>query len=279
MSSPGSPPRRNWSDLGPRLASAAVLLIVTVTVLFLGGWVFALIIGLVFAGCYREWEFMVARRPVDVLGYIQVALVVLSGLLYAFFGPWGTAVPILLACAIALARWGEGSLWRVWGLLLFGAVVFSLLALRGETPLGIWAGLYLGTVVWMTDSAAFFAGRQIGGEKLAPDISPSKTWSGALGGLFLGTLAGTVVWVLVTPSPWWVGVLLSAALSVVGQIGDLTESAVKRNWRIKDSGDLIPGHGGLMDRLDSMTFAAIALFLIGGLHGGFDAVAVGALIW
>ncbi len=128
----------------------------------------------------------------------------------------------------------------------------ALLQTHGETSTGIVAMWYLGSVVWLTDTGAFFTGRQIGGEKLAPDISPSKTWSGALGGLSLGTLAGLVVWLAFTHSPWWIGLILSASISILGQVGDLTESAVKRLFRVKDSGDIIPGHGGLMDRLDSL---------------------------
>ena len=134
-------------------------------------------------------------------------------------------------------------------------------------------------MVWITDSGAFFTGRQIGGEKLAPDISPSKTWSGALGGLAAGTAAGTLVWVLVTPSPWYVGTLLAFAMSILGQIGDLAESAVKRRFKVKDSGDLIPGHGGLMDRLDSTTFGALFLLIVGGLHADFSHIAQGFLNW
>jgi phosphatidate cytidylyltransferase len=131
----------------------------------------------------------------------------------------------------------------------------------------------------MTDTAAFFSGRQIGGEKLAPDISPSKTWSGALGGLALGTGAGLFVWILLTDSPWWIGIVLSAAISVLGQVGDLSESAIKRFFRIKDSGDIIPGHGGLMDRLDSLTFGVFLVVIVGAAHAGFGAVAEGLLHW
>jgi len=144
---------------------------------------------------------------------------------------------------------------------------------------GALAGVYLGTVVWMTDSAAFFTGRQIGGEKLAPAISPSKTWSGALGGLALGAGAGLLVWTIFTDSPWWIGLVISVSISILGQLGDLSESAVKRHFRIKDSGDIIPGHGGLMDRLDSLTFGIILVLIIGALHGGFGAVADGLLFW
>src|SRR5690606_29222236 len=102
--------------------------------------------------------------------------------------------------------------------------------------------------------------------KLAPDISPSKTWSGAFGGLALGTGAGLLVWIWFTDSPIWIGLILSAAISVLGQAGDLTESAIKRFFRIKDSGDIIPGHGGLMDRLGSVSFGGVVVVIVGPAH-------------
>jgi phosphatidate cytidylyltransferase len=271
--------RRSWSDLGPRLLSAAVMIALTAAALYIGGYVFAAVVGAVFAGAYREWERMVTRAPLTPGGMVLMGLVALSGLVYPLFGPLGTIVVIALACGIALAMRGEAAPWRVLGLATYGAIIIAALAMRGDTMAGIWAGVYLGTVVWMTDSAAFFTGRQIGGEKLAPDISPSKTWSGALGGLALGAGAGLLVWLLVTDSPWWIGLGLSATISILGQLGDLTESAIKRHFRIKDSGDIIPGHGGLMDRLDSLTFGILLVLLVGALHAGYGSVAEGLLYW
>lgn len=285
MTAPGVPPseppasRRSWSDLGPRVASASVLIVITATALYVGGYFFAAVVGAVFAGAYREWETMVSRAPLTLPGMALIGLVALSGAIYPLFGPWGTAGLIAIACGIAIGMRGEGVLWRILGLVIYGAIIIAALAMRGDTITGVWAGVYLGTVVWMTDSAAFFAGRQIGGEKLAPGISPSKTWSGALGGLALGTSAGLIVWLVATDSPWWIGLVLSAVISVLGQLGDLGESAIKRHFRIKDSGDIIPGHGGLMDRLDSLTFGVLLVLLIGTLHGGFGAVAEGLLYW
>lgn len=272
-------PRQLWSDLGPRLASAGVLILITAVTLYLGGYFFALAVGVVFAGAYREWETMVSRAPLTQAGMVLIALVGLSGLAYPAFGPLGSVAVIAVAGVVAVAIGGEGRWWRVLGLGLFGAIIIAALAMRGSTITGVWAGVYLGTVVWMTDSAAFFTGRQIGGEKLAPDISPSKTWSGALGGLALGTGAGLLVWIIATDSPWWIGLLLSAVISILGQLGDLSESALKRHFRIKDSGDIIPGHGGLMDRLDSLTFGVLLVLLVGASHGGFGAVAEGLLYW
>ncbi|KKB10328.1 hypothetical protein VE26_06695 [Devosia chinhatensis] len=265
--------------MGPRLASAFVLVALTTTALYIGSYLFAAVVGAVYGGAYREWEAMVSRAPITPLGMVLVGLVALSGLIFPLLGAVWSLVVIGIACLVALAMGREGFAWRAGGLVLFGLLIVSALTMRGEGSIGIWAGVYLGTVVWMTDSAAFFTGRQIGGEKLAPEISPSKTWSGALGGLALGTGAGLLVWVLVTDSPIWIGLILSASISILGQSGDLAESAIKRHFRIKDSGDIIPGHGGLMDRLDSLTFGVFFIVIVGGLHAGFGAVAKGLLYW
>ena len=286
MTEPGEPlpnspktQRRNWADVGPRIVSAIVLVAITITALYLGSYFFSGVVGAVYAGAYREWETMVSRAPLTVPGMVLIGLVGVSGLVFPLLGIPGLLGAIAIACVLAAFMGRELLAWRVVGLLLFGLLILSAVLMRGDGMAGVWAGVFLGTVVWMTDSAAFFTGRQIGGEKLAPGISPSKTWSGALGGLALGAGAGVVVWVLLTDSPWWIGLLISLSISILGQLGDLTESAVKRHFRIKDSGDIIPGHGGLMDRLDSLTFGIILVLIIGAAHGGLGAVAEGLLYW
>ncbi len=280
--------RRSWSDLGPRVASALVLLVATAAGLYFGGYIFAAMVGAVFAGCYREWERMVTLKPMTAVGGVLVGLVALSALIYPLFGALATIGLIALAAVIALVSDRSTAAWKALGLGFPGLVIIAVLAMRGQSTgnvpgsmdWGFAAGFFLGTVVWMTDTGAFFTGRQVGGEKLAPDISPSKTWSGALGGFALGPLAGLVVWLIFVPaSPWWIGLLLAAVMSVLGQVGDLAESAVKRRFRVKDSGDIIPGHGGLMDRLDSLTFAVLFLFAVGLIHACYDAVARGFLAW
>jgi phosphatidate cytidylyltransferase len=274
-----APGKRSWADVGPRLASAAVLIALTATALYVGSYFFAAVVGAVYGGAFREWEAMVTRAPLTPMSWVLIGLVALSGLIYPLLGAAGSLGIILIAAILAYATAREGRVWRSAGIVIFGLLILSALTMRGTSVDGIWVGVYLGTVVWMTDSAAFFTGRQIGGEKLAPDISPSKTWSGALGGLALGTAAGVLVWMWFNDSPVWIGLLLSAAISILGQAGDLTESAIKRHFRIKDSGDIIPGHGGLMDRLDSLTFGLFFVVIVGGLHAGFGAVAQGLLYW
>lgn len=281
--------RRSWTDLGPRVASAAVLLSLAIVGLYVGSYVFAAIVGAVFAGCYREWERMVTLKPLTPAGGVLIGLLAVSALVFPAFGPLASLALVAVAAALAAVTATPGiRLWRVAGVLFYGLVIVMLMMIRGEATWsqpgvfdsGLWAGLMLGCIIWATDTGAYFTGRQVGGEKLAPDISPGKTWSGAIGGFGLGTLIGLIVWLLVVPqSPWWIGLVLAASTSILGQVGDLAESAIKRRFRIKDSGDIIPGHGGLMDRLDSLTFGIMFFFVVGAVHGGSAAVSAGFLYW
>jgi phosphatidate cytidylyltransferase len=275
-----APNKRSWTDLGPRVASALVLILLTAIGLYFGGYIFAALVGAVFAGCYREWERMVTLKPLTPVGGVLIGAVAVSALLYPLWGAPAALGLILAACALAALVDRRVALWRAGGLAFFGLVIVATLAMRGTTTDGILVGVFLGFVIWPTDTGAFFTGRQIGGEKLAPDISPSKTWSGAIGGFAFGTLAGLVVWLIIAPTaPFWIGLAFAAAISILGQLGDLSESAIKRRFRVKDSGDIIPGHGGLMDRLDSLTFGVLFVFAVGWLRGGLDGVAAGFLTW
>jgi phosphatidate cytidylyltransferase len=186
-----------------------------------------------------------------------------------------------IAAAGLVSTFGDTSVlpWRAGGLAFFGLLLIAVLAMRGTGAAGIVAGWYLGIVIALNDTGAFFVGRFVGGPKLAPTISPAKTWSGAIGGWLIGMVAGTIYWIVFTHSPWVLGLVFSAVIGLVGQAGDLTESAIKRVFRVKDSGDIIPGHGGFMDRLDSVSFGVVLLFLIGLVHGGIWGVASGFLYW
>jgi phosphatidate cytidylyltransferase len=177
---------------------------------------------------------------------------------------------LLLAIAVVLA-WRE---WRVLvdglhrpALLLSGAayiaaVALSLLSLRHEPETGLQAVLWLLATVWATDIFAYVAGRSLGGPKLAPRLSPKKTWSGALGGLAAAVIVGACTAWLFTGGSVIRLAMAGGLLSVVSQVGDLAESAVKRYVGVKDSGRLIPGHGGLLDRVDALMAAAVAMAAI-----------------
>lgn len=270
---------RSWTDLGPRFASALVLIALVLVSLYFGGYVFAAVVGGVFAGCYREWETMVTLKPLTPAGMALIAAVFFSALVYPAFGPLATLGVVVAAAIAAIVLRGDSAGWRTVGLVFYGIVTVCVLALRGTGTEGILVGVYLGIAVWGTDTGAFFVGRQVGGEKLAPDISPGKTWSGAIGGFAVGTVCATILWHFITPAPWWIGAVLAGAMSILGQLGDLSESALKRRFRVKDSGDIIPGHGGLMDRLDSLTFAVIFLVIVGATRADLAHVAQGILNW
>lgn len=271
-------------DLLPRLLSAIVLIPLTAIALVAGWIFFALLIALVMAGAYREWESMVTGREAPWPTVFIMGLIAMIAIAHPMNGAWASAVIFGVAVLAALAIKAPNRPWRVGGLIFFGFATIAFLAIRGSSGVGIWAGIFLVSIIWMTDIGAYFVGRIVGGTKLSPDVSPSKTWSGAAGGLLAGTLSGIAVWflagwVLGTPSPFAIGLLISVVISISGQLGDLAESAVKRRFAVKDSGDIIPGHGGLMDRIDSLTMAGIVLWCIGLANRGLGAVPQGILFW
>jgi phosphatidate cytidylyltransferase len=170
-------------------------------------------------------------------------------------------------------------MWCAGGLLYAAAILSAPVLLGSDADHGFAAIVFLFVVVWLTDIVAYFAGRAIGGPKLMPRVSPNKTWSGAIGGTLASVAGGVFV-----ASQFGIGSLVAAALialvlSIVSQAGDLAESAIKRRFDAKDASQLIPGHGGLMDRLDGFVAAAAAAALIGMAHGGFAAPARGLMIW
>ena len=270
---------RSWTDLRPRLISAFFLITITIFTVWAGGIWFAIFVALGFTGVMLEWEKMIARKPVVLSGMVLAVVLAIVAPMTSVFGFIGAIFPVILGIVIVFFSSNPHKVWRVGGFLFFSLVIVALISVRGETYLGFAAIFYLGTTVWMTDTGAFFAGRQFGGAKLNPEISPAKTWSGAIGGLIAGSLGGLFIWTIATSSPWWIGLLIASVVSIVGQLGDLSESAVKRFFRVKDTGDAIPGHGGLLDRLDSLTFGVLLIFIVGALHGAPEMSAAGLLLW
>ena len=194
------------------------------------------------------------------------AAVMLPLALYCLFaGGWAWNAMVLAATVALLWEWWR--MWRHgpeprpalsllagWGYMLAGAA--SLHWLRADTAVGLMDVLFLLVVVWSSDIGAYLAGRVIGGPKLAPRISPGKTWSGALGGLVAAMLVGLLVSRHFAPGPVAHVLLVAGVLSVASMLGDLLESACKRHYGVKDSSRLIPGHGGVFDRLDGVLAAA-----------------------
>lgn len=270
---PRPQPKRGFADIGVRTLSAVVLACVVLALTWVGGWPFRLLAALIAALIFQEW---VAMAPAgrDMRRWIVPALA-LAIVLAALLAEGGSrlVLGLLAAGAVlsALAGWFAGrDLSGAAGLLYAALSGIALAFLRGSDRSGLAAILFLFAIVWAADILAYFAGRLFGGRKLAPTISPGKTWSGAIVGAAGGTLAGlaAAAWAGIAPGG---GLALAVfGLSVFSQIGDLFESGVKRRFGVKDSGHIIPGHGGVMDRADALVAAAFALYVVGGILAGFD---------
>src|SRR5262249_36254089 len=197
----------------------------------------------------------------------------------------GAAIVIgaLAAAAVALGLRREyrgiSASWIAAGVIYAGAIVISLIPLRRDPDMGAAALLFVFAVVWATDISAYIVGRALRGPLLWPQISPKKTWAGVIGGLAGGIVAGSSVAYASAGTPPLMAVILAVILSIAAQAGDLFEAWVKRRFGAKDTGRLIPGHGGVMDRVDGLLVAALAAVLIGVLRYGTAASARGLLVW
>jgi phosphatidate cytidylyltransferase len=171
------------------------------------------------------------------------------------------------------------SLWVAGGVLYAAALLLPVVVLRGDAKLGLVAVLFLFATVWATDVAALYSGRHFGGPKLAPKISPAKTWSGAAGGALAGIAGGIALLAVMRFEFGAIHFLVALAITLTAQLGDLFESWVKRQFSVKDASEIIPGHGGIMDRLDGFIAAALAAAIFGILRAGPAAPAQGFLQW
>jgi phosphatidate cytidylyltransferase len=264
------------SDLLLRIASSVVLLSLALGAAYAGGLVAAVVTAFFAVIILFEWVRLTGGKTGWAAGFaVAVAGAVLAT----------GAGMLLVACSIAvlgalLAALLFRATWLPAGILYATAFGVGIMAIREAPGYGFAALFFVLAVVWATDSGAFFAGRFIGGPKLSPAISPKKTWAGSLGGLVAAVLAGCAAARLTQNVPLTlplVGVAL--VLSVFCQAGDLYESWIKRHFGAKDSGSLIPGHGGIMDRVDGLIFAVAAAIGIGALHGGAGGIGRGLLLW
>ena len=270
-------PARQMSNLQLRIISAIVLGAAVLAVTWLGGGAFRLLMALMAALMFYEWCAMsrrdgVARHQLVAAVFLAVVLVCVV------IGYPATVVLALLAASVVLSivenkLAGQG-MWVPSGLAYAGLSGLSLAYLRGDDHAGLLAILFLFVVVWATDICAYFVGRSLGGPKLAPSISPGKTQSGALGGAVGGVLAGMLLAVYAGLPNLPLLALVAFVLSAVSQVGDLFESWVKRRHGVKDSGNVIPGHGGVMDRVDGLVVAALALYAVGALMAGANSPAL-----
>ena len=282
--SPGS------SDLVPRILSAAVLAPLAIVAAYLpsssypeiGAWIFGLFWLLAAVAVWWEWTALVSGRENRLLFLFGTSALVLA-MVVAEFSMARTRTPMLIIALGALAAGvfarAERRLWVAAGLLYAGVLLTAPVLLRRDPEYGFVLMLFLFALVWATDVAGYFAGRAIGGPKLAPRISPNKTWSGAIGGAIGAMLAGGAVAAFAGIDNLLAIAFVAFGLSVVAQAGDLFESALKRRFGAKHAGNLIPGHGGVMDRLDGFIAAAAAAMALGLARAGMDMAAQGVLLW
>jgi phosphatidate cytidylyltransferase len=267
-------------ELALRVCSALVLVPIAIGTAYLGGWPFAVFWGLAAMGVLWEWISLVARsdhRTVLMTGgaslALAVALVATGHLLAAVIV---LAISTLGVAALAPAKWRT---WIAAGVPYAGALGVAPVVLRSDSEDGFLAVIFLFAIVWTTDVVAYFSGRAIGGPKLMAQVSPKKTWSGAIGGTLAAVIVAFVLAKMMALSGLFAIAMLAVVLSICAQGGDLFESFLKRRFGAKDSGHLIPGHGGLMDRLDGFITASVVAALVGLLRGGFEAPGRGLLVW
>ena len=258
--------RHGLADLLPRAASALALMMVAFLSIWQGGLIFDLIwlAASLAVGC--EWQGLIAAPRLR----LRQLLVGLALGLAAFFvrkaqfeSAW--AILTLAAVSAAAIAGAERRLWAFGGVLYAGIFFLAVTFLESTPAYGIRVILWLFAIVWGTDVFAYFGGRMIGGAKLWPRISPSKTWSGTLTGVTMGATLGTLVAFMAGPTSergWIPLFLLGLIVAAVSQAGDIYESWIKRHFGVKDSSRLIPGHGGFMDRLDGFIAAAVFVALV-----------------
>ncbi len=253
-----------WGDLRKRVLSAAVLAPTALACIWLGADAWTALMAVAAGGLAYEWVRLCSERPWRMPGLVVPVAVLLSGL---------AAVLDRERWALVVVAAGAGSAWFLSrrsalgaGVVYVGLASVALVWLRGDGAAGRANVLFLVVVVWASDIGAYLAGRLLGGPKLAPAISPGKTWSGAAGGLIAAMLIGEAAGQALAVAAYGRAALIAGLLGMAAQGGDLLESAIKRRFGVKDSGHLIPGHGGLLDRLDGLltaapTAAALAMVL------------------
>ncbi|MDE1973159.1 MAG: phosphatidate cytidylyltransferase [Hyphomicrobiales bacterium] len=279
---------RGESNLRTRAASVAVLAPIALIASYLGGWLFAVLCMIAAAGILWEWTSLAAGRAEARVLVPGGAGLLIAGGLAALSLPIAAAGVVLaeaVLAALAIIAWPrdderlDPAGWAAGGVVYAGAALVPSITLRNDPNWGLAAIYFLFAIVWITDILAYFCGRLFGGPLLWPAVSPKKTWSGAIAGTVGGMAAGlSVAYAAGTPKLWMIGIM-AFFLSVLSQGGDLFESSVKRQFGAKDASQLIPGHGGLMDRLDGYIAAALAAALIGVCHGGVGSPGKGLLVW
>jgi len=261
-----APAAASRSDLSLRLriVSGSVLGVVALAGVALGGGAFAALVALVCVAMAFEWTRMIEGRAFSP-AFAALASGGAAAVVLAAAGRPGVAGAAIIAAALAAfaAAAGRGigkAVWAGGGAFYLAAPGAALVWLRDAPEAGLSLTLLLFSVVWATDTGAFFAGSLIRGPRFSPDISPAKTWSGLAGGAAAGGAAAVAAGAMLFGArDHHFFLLLGLALALATELGDMVESAIKRRFGVKDASGLIPGHGGVLDRLDGMIFATAAM--------------------
>ncbi len=274
---PAAEAEQGSRNLMMRVIAALVLAPAAIAIAYAGGWLWLGLVTLASIGLYVEWLTIVGARTPRVMAAGIMTL--FGAAVWLGIGRIGaTYVIVVLGVIVAALLSPHRRGWAaLGGCYAFAALIASVL-LRLDQVWGFTALMFVLLIVWVTDIGGYFAGRGIGGPKLWPRVSPKKTWAGAIGGFAasLGIALGFAALDLGRTGPL---LLLAAVLSIASQLGDLFESAVKRRFGVKDSSHIIPGHGGLMDRLDGFVAAVVLAAIFGLLRGGADGVGRGLMVW
>lgn len=251
------------SELAARLVSSVILISVSVACLWAGTFPFALLVAVLGVAMCWEWGCAVRSQSADSSFVLHALTAVAASLGTVMIGPV-IALTVIAAGsgALTIINLGKTGLWSGVGGLYVGLPAIGLVWIRNDAELGALAVLFILCIVWAHDTFAMIVGRTVGGPRLWPRLTPNKTWSGAIGGLLASVLAAVAFAQIVTTGDGWHLAWVGLALGIAGFIGDLIESAFKRAHRLKNSSHLIPGHGGVLDRLDGVVAATLLAALI-----------------
>ncbi len=272
------------NKLSLRIISGVALAAGALALTYAGPLPFALMVTAFVAVMAWEWGRLVCSSGIDGAWAIQVVATAAGTLLAVWDCPACGLLAIIAGtfAVFVLRRVDMGtaqSWWAATGVYYVGLPSIALVWIRSDPEFGWVAVLFIFITVWTTDTAAYIFGKTIGGPLLAPDISPKKTWAGFAGGLICATVLGSAVLIGVAGAQaWWAVIALSAAVSVVSQAGDLGESSLKRLFGRKDSSGIIPGHGGVLDRVDGLVFAALTCAILALLRAP-DAPGYALVVW